>query len=56
MNHENTFEYGKPEIADYGSLEELTEACFGEGSDGSALGLSSAHEYNTSRIHCVTTP
>jgi hypothetical protein len=47
-------EYSRPEIADYGSVQDLTAGCNGSPSD--FQGLNNALEQVTSRGTCTSTP
>lgn len=47
-----TITYGKPEIADYGNLRELTEGC--QGVSGDIGGFEGSVSFETSKIHCNT--
>jgi hypothetical protein len=51
---DTTIRYAKPEIADYGSVEELTAGCNGEPKD--FQGKNNTLEVVTSRGMCVSTP
>lgn len=50
----NITEYQKPEIVDYGSIQELTAGCFGEPRD--YRGKNNALVDITSRGQCYSTP
>jgi hypothetical protein len=47
-------EYTKPEIVDYGRVQELTAGCHGH--TGDFEGVNVALEHATSRGHCISTP
>jgi hypothetical protein len=51
---ETTIVYIKPEITDYGTVQELTAGCFGEPKDFN--GKNNALTYVTSRGMCTSTP
>jgi hypothetical protein len=53
MNNSDTA-YEKPQIIDYGSVQELTAGCFGEPKDFN--GKNNALTYVTSRGICTSTP
>ena len=52
MDKSKMLEYTKPEIADYGNLQELTEGC--QGSSGDLGNFQGSVSFETSRFVCQT--